>query len=326
MSFRFRRTFSLLPGLRANITKTGASLSIGPRGAKLTVGSGGVRATAGLPGTGMFWSEQVTHKGHADAGQSAEPQLSLPPEVEEVIRERPLHWEFLVLQRALRFASNDINTMAAVSASHGTDAITFHEWISEFIDAFHDVLAEQDAAAAKLNDALGLTGQPVNPDTLVTAVDQFIFTIRSAIVYAQRAAALTRHPLYGGLAAPFCNGVAQPFADVFNEFLQALDDQLPNVDVTHELDLQFKLKSPFSVAAFDAAQDAFLQRFFDSNHNLKTGDVVTERFQIARGEQQLGTFSRAAIADNLQNNIFRQDDWYWSEDAKNWQPLSALVL
>src|SRR6266581_2211542 len=121
MSFRFRRTFSLLPGLRANITKTGASLSIGPRGAKLTVGSGGVRATAGLPGTGMFWSEQVTHKGHADAGQSAEPQLSLPPEVEEVIRERPPHWEFLVLQRALRFASNDINTMAAVSASHGTD-------------------------------------------------------------------------------------------------------------------------------------------------------------------------------------------------------------
>ena len=202
MSFRFRRTFSLLPGLRANITKTGASLSIGPRGAKLTVGSGGVRATAGLPGTGMFWSEQVTHKGHADAGQSAEPQLSLPPEVEEVIRERPPHWEFLVLQRALRFASNDINTMAAVSASHGTDAITFHEWISEFIDAFHDVLAEQDAAAAKLNDALGLTGQPVNPDTLVTAVDQFIFTIRSAIVYAQRAAALTRHPLYGRLGGP----------------------------------------------------------------------------------------------------------------------------
>jgi hypothetical protein len=50
-------------------------------------------------------------------------------------------------------------------------------------------------------------------------------------------------------------------------------------------------------------------------------------FGIAdRGEQQIGTFSSAAIADNLRNNIFRQDDWYWSEDGKAWQPLGNLLL
>jgi len=325
MSFRFRRTFSLLPGLRANITKTGASLSIGPRGAKVTVGSGGVRATAGLPGTGMFWSQQITHEGHANASPDAEPQLSLPPEVEEVIRERPPHWEFLALQRALRFAFDDINTMVATCASHGTDAITFHGWISEIIHDFQDLVSEIEAVETKMKEALGLTGQPADPDRLVIAVDQFISIIRSALKYEQRAAALARHPLYGGLAAPF-HDVAQPFVDVFKDLLQELDDQLPKVDITHHLDLQLTLKPPVSLASFDAAQDAFGQRFFDSKYNLKTGDVVTERFQIARGEQQVGTFTRAAIADNLRNNIFRPDDWYWSEDGKNWQPLSALVL
>lgn len=80
------------------------------------------------------------------------------------------------------------------------------------------------------------------------------------------------------------------------------------------------------MASLGVAEDAFVQRFFDSNYNLKTGDAVAERFQIARGEQQVGTFSRAAIADNLRNNFFRQDDWYWSEDAKAWQPLGNLLL
>jgi hypothetical protein len=62
-------------------------------------------------------------------------------------------------------------------------------------------------------------------------------------------------------------------------------------------------KAPQSLASLGAAEDAFVQRFFDSNYNLKTGDAVAERFQIARGEQQVGTFSRAAIADNLRNNL-----------------------
>jgi len=88
-----------------------------------------------------------------------------------------------------------------------------------------------------------------------------------------------------------------------------------------------KLNAPPSFwAPFKAALEAYRRRFFDSNYNLKVGDVVTERFQIARGDQQIGTFSRAAIADNLRNNIFRQDDWYWSEDAKAWQPLGNLLL
>jgi len=59
MSFRFRRTFSLLPGIRLNLGKSGASVSVGPKGAKITAGPKEIRATVGVPGTGMFFSQQI---------------------------------------------------------------------------------------------------------------------------------------------------------------------------------------------------------------------------------------------------------------------------
>jgi hypothetical protein len=59
MTLRFSRRVSLLPGLRANLSKSGASLSIGGRGAWYTIGSRGRRVTLGLPGTGLYWTERV---------------------------------------------------------------------------------------------------------------------------------------------------------------------------------------------------------------------------------------------------------------------------
>jgi hypothetical protein len=69
MPLPFTRRLSLVPGLRMNLSKRGASLSIGHRGAWWTVGPRGRRATVGLPGTGLFWTERVPpaappHHGH----------------------------------------------------------------------------------------------------------------------------------------------------------------------------------------------------------------------------------------------------------------------
>ena len=57
MPLRFTRHVSLIPGLRVNLSKFGASLSLGHRGFWYTVGPRGRRATVGLPGTGLFWTE-----------------------------------------------------------------------------------------------------------------------------------------------------------------------------------------------------------------------------------------------------------------------------
>lgn len=52
MGLRFRRTMTLLPGIRINFGMGGMSLSLGPRGASVTIGKGGIYGNAGLPGTG----------------------------------------------------------------------------------------------------------------------------------------------------------------------------------------------------------------------------------------------------------------------------------
>jgi len=56
MAFRFWRRVRLAPGVTLNLSKSTASLSLGPRGAKYTISLRGNRATAGLPGTGLFYT------------------------------------------------------------------------------------------------------------------------------------------------------------------------------------------------------------------------------------------------------------------------------
>lgn len=177
----------------------------------------------------------------------------------------------------------------------------------------------------ELREALGPPGEPGDPDLLVAAVDHLIDVARKAIVCEQRAAALARHPLYGSLAEPF-RDIAQPFVDVFNDLLRRLDEKLPSVGLPLEFDLRLTLNAPPSINAFESAQNAYAHRFFDNDYGLRSGDVVNERFRIARGENELGVFSRAAIADNLASNIFQRNDLFWSEDANGWQPLDSLLL
>lgn len=56
MPFRFFRRVRIAPGVTINLSKSGPSVSVGPRGAKVTLGHGRVRRTVGLPGTGLFYT------------------------------------------------------------------------------------------------------------------------------------------------------------------------------------------------------------------------------------------------------------------------------
>jgi hypothetical protein len=53
--FRFRKTFSILPGVRINLSKTGVSSSLGGHGATVNVGKNGPMVTLGVPGTGLSY-------------------------------------------------------------------------------------------------------------------------------------------------------------------------------------------------------------------------------------------------------------------------------
>jgi hypothetical protein len=85
LAFRFRRTLGLIPGVRLNLGKKGASLSFGIRGFHYTVGTQGKRVTAGIPGTGLFWTKKINSSPNAlslpqpQAPPPRVPQPNLPP-------------------------------------------------------------------------------------------------------------------------------------------------------------------------------------------------------------------------------------------------------
>jgi hypothetical protein len=53
MPVRFRRTFTLFPGVKVNVSKGGMSITVGRKGFHLNFSKQGVRQTTGLPGSGI---------------------------------------------------------------------------------------------------------------------------------------------------------------------------------------------------------------------------------------------------------------------------------
>lgn len=73
MGLRFRKTFSILPGVKLNIGKKSASVRVGMRGLGFTAGTAGQTVTASLPGSGFSVSHKL--KGRAAPARGAAPAL-----------------------------------------------------------------------------------------------------------------------------------------------------------------------------------------------------------------------------------------------------------
>lgn len=71
MGFRFRKRLKLFPGLWVNLSKRGASLSVGGRGATINVNRQGVQETVGLPGSGISYRSKRRRFGKPGGPASA---------------------------------------------------------------------------------------------------------------------------------------------------------------------------------------------------------------------------------------------------------------
>ncbi|WP_336970761.1 DUF4236 domain-containing protein [Sphingobium aromaticiconvertens] len=80
MGFRFSKRISILPGVRINLSKSGASLSVGPRGASVTIGKQGVHGNVGIPGTGLSYRERLDKPSRTRVSDDR-PQPSPKPEL-----------------------------------------------------------------------------------------------------------------------------------------------------------------------------------------------------------------------------------------------------
>jgi Protein of unknown function (DUF4236) len=77
MGLRFRRSWSVIPGIRFNLGLKSGSVSFGTRGLHYTVGTSGSRITAGIPGTGLFWTQKLKSPFGATRPQGVSHQLAL---------------------------------------------------------------------------------------------------------------------------------------------------------------------------------------------------------------------------------------------------------
>lgn len=75
MAWRFRQSFTIVPGLRLNLSKSGLSASIGGAPFTLNVGSRGIMGTASVPGTGISYRQHFStggvHTSDSPAGYGA---------------------------------------------------------------------------------------------------------------------------------------------------------------------------------------------------------------------------------------------------------------
>lgn len=76
MGLRFRRSFRIMPGVRINLGKRGASLSIGGHGVTTTIGPNGVYNTYSIPGTGLSYRQRLDGGGQAGTAAPAPTQAS----------------------------------------------------------------------------------------------------------------------------------------------------------------------------------------------------------------------------------------------------------
>ncbi len=86
MGWRFRRSVRLAPGVRINLSKGGASLTMGQRGRKVTIGKHGTYTTIGVPGTGLYHTTYDPHRQAWDgAGKRGGERRQLIPPPEGII-------------------------------------------------------------------------------------------------------------------------------------------------------------------------------------------------------------------------------------------------
>ena len=73
------RRVRLAPGVTINLSKSGPSVSVGPRGSKVTFNRRGLRETVGIPGTGIYATRQLSGGGRARTAAGSTARLAPPP-------------------------------------------------------------------------------------------------------------------------------------------------------------------------------------------------------------------------------------------------------
>lgn len=182
MAFRFFTRKTLFPGVTLNMSKSGPSISVGPRGFKHTIGPRGRRTTVGVPGSGLHYS--VEHgKGkrrRAETEQGSQPQQApapaLDPSVAKAEEDRAFLRAVVAFQNEGAWADPDELDVGDMWWLRGMAALRGEDW-SEAVRALNKAAHRTDLGAlCERNDlslqvALPITSEVtahIEPNTMAT--------------------------------------------------------------------------------------------------------------------------------------------------------------
>lgn len=95
MSFRFRKSFKIAPGVRLNLSKSGIGMSAGVRGARVGVNSRGTYTSVGIPGTGIS-SINYHSYGKKSSGGKMPIETSIPSRAIQTKSSSGIGWFVLI--------------------------------------------------------------------------------------------------------------------------------------------------------------------------------------------------------------------------------------
>ena len=99
MGLRLQKRITLFKGLTLNLSKTGASVSIGARGARLNIRGDKVTGSVGIPGTGISYRQRLDNLSDTEQAEHLQqaPELQATDSAIEEQEDKEVTWKLLAL-------------------------------------------------------------------------------------------------------------------------------------------------------------------------------------------------------------------------------------
>lgn len=88
MPVRFRKSFNIFPGVKANVSKSGVSFTVGKKGYHLNFSNRGVKQTVGLPGWGLSQSTYIVKNDPDDETETEAKQTTTSKKKKRTTKKR----------------------------------------------------------------------------------------------------------------------------------------------------------------------------------------------------------------------------------------------
>ena len=183
MGLRFRKTISILPGVRVNLGKSTQSISVGVPGFRKTFNTKGqVTTTVGLPGTGLYYvdtknpkKEAARKKKEAEKRIAAKRENALPvqpvmPQAQSEPQAAPQRVLPQIQRRPLQFSQP-----APVQVS-AENLYSIHKYADDTID-WNEVLALPTPPDPSYNEEMWSYYHSVAPAVLEGDIDTYLSVI-----------------------------------------------------------------------------------------------------------------------------------------------------